>query len=833
MKKSLGPVSGYLDPEGRAWETIVFEAGKPVLDRELNLSQDIDLGGAQSILTRLMPSGWLSDDPITSTDPVAAIFTLSTASNSIDIPALQAHVNGWLLKIQHTNMSGANRVALGTAPASGQRTELVILEVWRRLLRASPNVVGKSASGRIWQQGNVATDPAADATINFADDTLDPAAGAETTARVQIQYRLRAIAGVDLSASLSGMTHANSLARSVPSNAATPNGTATTFAYVNQSSNGDPGLWRAGNGDPTNTLGTVDGYMYAIPLLGVFRRNSSPFARATNQNGAGPASGTSGRPDGYFHDIIRATDVVDLRSCVSPTGWALPEILEKNVNLILDNAKRTEVYRNPAAGGNSGTTVFMSNDIGGTSPQRFDAVRRRFSARPTVETCTVRLAAPAGGWVNNALVTLAPTNMTVYPYTAQNYASVAPSAVMFLETPEMHWAGTTAAGQKYQNALPYVRSITGLGAKPVTSVVIRFDQITSLGLTNESLFVTLVIAYPPGSGLTHTPVETFGASSFELTTAALSGDAPVSYAAMANQAIDAAHREVRLEYETKSLDYSFRNGAESLTKFVLPERATTVSLGTLDASGMVVTPPSPIAAGAEVNLSYTARRALPQIGSPQMAVYYRTAAPQMAPSTMLGTTLSITPRLSSDKLYSITIGAGSHGEGYPYPLAYVQTGGVFPTSGGVAGYQGEVDMLGSSQISVGSFDADTGLLALPLCVPMVTPADPVVLQRTAGDIDIENRTYFTRAVSPSGYFPNAFAQDLSSADRHKNVYPILAELTQDSLLGPKGQLVIVLFIRYAAFDDDNGVFFRVDPLANATSASVFRVKGLLLNKRVQ
>ena len=36
--KNLGSlVSGYLDPEGRNWETAVYQSGKPVLDKELNL----------------------------------------------------------------------------------------------------------------------------------------------------------------------------------------------------------------------------------------------------------------------------------------------------------------------------------------------------------------------------------------------------------------------------------------------------------------------------------------------------------------------------------------------------------------------------------------------------------------------------------------------------------------------------------------------------------------------------------------------------------------------------------------------------------------------------
>jgi hypothetical protein len=866
MPKNFGtpPVSGYLDPVGRAWETVVFEAGKPVLDRELNLGQDIDVDAAQEALRQLMPSGWLASDPLTATNPVSAIFSASSAPvNWIQIPALVAHVNGWIIKVQNTNYylagSGANRVNLGAPPsgAGAQRTDLVILEVWRRLIK-SGNAAGKSpglgtvpVAPRIWQQGNVATliTPSSnDTTLNYPDDITDTAVGTETTARVQIQYRLRVVQNVDLLNSLSGMNGVT--ARTVPATYVTPgpyeaDGSVTSLAYSSQSANGDAGLWRAGDGVPTNALGTVDGYMYAIPLLGVFRRNSTPFDRVTNQNGAGTSGSTaSGRPDGLFNNVIVENDLVDLRSCVNPNGWSLPEVLEKNVKLILDNAKRTEVYRNqPFGGGNAGTTVFMANEIGGTATgaapgsatQQFDAVRRRFSARPIVEQFTVRLPPISsglsnGGWVNNAFIEIDPTSLPIYPYAAFNWASKAPSDVMFLEINEMHWCGTAAGNGKYIDALPHVSQVTGLGTKPITKVRITFGSIASLALTNDcSLFVTLTVMYPPGKGLTHTPVETFGTESFKLNTPALSTATPIFYSSMYAQSIDAAHREVRLEYRTLNLLFAFKNGHVPSDTFALPEQAISVQTGTLDESGRYVTLPAPVASGATVSINYVAARPMPALTSPQMAIYFRAAAPQMAPRLSLGTSLSVTPKLSSEKLYALTVGAGSQEESYPYPQAYVQTGGI---SGAL--YEGEVDLLGGSDIAVGSFSANTGFLSLPLYVPMATSADGLVLTRTSSDTDIEGRTFFTGVQTtpspPFGYLPNAFAEDLSAPDRHKNIYPILAELAADSPLGPKGQLVIVMFVRYAAFDDDNAVFFKTD-LSHTTSVSVFRVKGLLLNKR--
>lgn len=838
MNKNYGspPVSGYSDPTGRAWETVVFQAGKPVTDRELNLSQDVDGGAAQGALRCMMPSGWISDDALTESTPLSKLFVPTTQTNRLVLRNdLLAHVNGWLVKVRHTGVRDANQVTLPNPPttAGTARTDLVILEVWRRLISVSPSTAGKSPTGRIWQEGNVATDNTQDATLNYPDDLLVPTMGAGTTSRVQIQYRLRVISGVDLFQSPSGMTSSGVVANTVPATAAASAGTATTFTYESQSPNGDPGLWRAGDGNPANNLGTVDGYIYALPLVGVFRRNSATYNRRTNQNGAPSYPTTSTRPDGLHSNIIHGNDLVDLRNCVSPVGWSYPEVLEKNVNLILDNTQRVEIARNAFGGGygNAGTSVLISNEIGGSPTeagpslvhQSFDSIRRRFSARPILEVCTVRI--PTQSWANGETVTINPTSVQIYPWTSsfQNWSSLAPAGTMFTEIIKLGWLGST----KSRDAMPYVQRITGLGTSPATSIVIHFNNnVTALALGTASLYVTLAVMYPPGSGLTHTPVETYP-NSIQV----VSSTTPPGFSSYVN-AIDASHREVLLSYDTAVINF----GVSPPNSDMIPllERATSISevvVGStvvtgweLDESRMWVRLAAP--SSSVVTVRYRTNRAVQMSSNAQFSVSYRAAAPQMAPPDRLGTELKVFPRLCSDKLFSLTVGAGSQDEAYPFPHAYVQTGGIIPRE------VGEIEvLLGSADISVGNFDAKTGFLSLPIYIPMAATPGPLVLRRNADDIDAEGRSYFTSAeYNGTGYWPNAFAQDLSSADRHKNVYAMLAEIAEDSLLGPKGQLVVLLFIRYAEFDDDNGVFLASEPSSN-TSISVFRVKGLLLNKR--
>jgi len=225
--RNYGPaVSGYLDPTGRNWSTVVTQAGKPILDRELNLSQDIDVGQAETDLTRAMPSGWIASDFLGSSAQVP-IFVPNASSLTLQLAqGMVAHVNGWLLNIAHTGVINTNTLTLTAGPSGlgATRTDLVILEVWRILISSSPSTVGKSTLGNIFQNGNVKTDPSNDATLNYPDDILDSNVGGETTKRVQIQYRLRVIPGVNLFANPYGMTDTAVVANTVPPNASTPDG---------------------------------------------------------------------------------------------------------------------------------------------------------------------------------------------------------------------------------------------------------------------------------------------------------------------------------------------------------------------------------------------------------------------------------------------------------------------------------------------------------------------------------------------------------------------------------------------------------------------------------
>jgi hypothetical protein len=146
-------------------------------------------------------------------------------------------------------------------------------------------------------------------------------------------------------------------------------------------------------------------------------------------------------------------------------------------------------------------------------------------------------------------------------------------------------------------------------------------------------------------------------------------------------------------------------------------------------------------------------------------------------------------------------------------------------------FSGDHELNGSTSISVANFGAETGFLKLQAIVPYTPEPHQVTLTRLVGDVDSEGRSFF-KGVPGGQYLPNAYAQPLSDARIHKVLMPVLMETVQDSLVGRKGTLVLVVFSRWVTSDNENSIRFNPDLNENTTSASVFRLNGNLLNRKV-
>jgi hypothetical protein len=873
MAKDYGPnVSGYLDPNLKAYETTVYQASKPVLDKELNLVQDLAQYKARQVRTGI-PSGWLSPDVLDTSD-IGSAFVPSVVANELEFGPLAALVNDWQVLVQHTNNTGAgNKVSLGAGPAGAgsKRTDIVFLEVWRRLLSASPNTDGKSVSGRIWRNGNVKIATGDDLALNTTDEILDGAVGAETTKRVQIQYRIRVFQGVNLDLFPQGLGDPALFANTVPASALLPEGTASAFTYSNQSSADDPGLWVAGDGNPANGLGTVDGYMYAIPLVVVFRRNTAAFNRDTNMNGGVASPGPSDRPDGLFHDIVASRDVMDLRFHISRTGWDLQELLSKNVNYLFDNQLKTEQYTSPQAGGSVGHTTIWADEIGSVDNpgpeliRNFDSVARRFSDRNVIETVWVRYTPadqtpPAAFWGGGSNILIDPSNLPIYPYPNTNLSSFAPSDISIIDVLAAFQNGVDSHaimgvlgdpnGVGYSTG--WDGEFQGLGAVPAATVTTSatYDQQWGGGSATSPIYYLLVISYPKGSGLTKTPTNNFGTSSFvNETPGNLPAAGPYYYDSMETQEIDAPHREVALEYRTLDQTYSSRpfQDVNDDILFIIPDKVASVT--TIDFSGSLYTGVVQVfedgygirvtdapadwtgavpngLSGDVVDVTYQSVRPIPA-NNIQFTLWYETRAPQTVRSDLLGTTLTVIPRYTSPHMYCITTGSGSQGTAYPFPQQYVQAPGVYPSSGGT--FNGAEDLDGTGEVSIANFQANTGFIQIPTLIPAVPEPQNLVFTRVGGDIDAEGRSFFKEV--PVGYIPSAWGQPLSDPKKHQNCLPMICELADDGPIGPKGTLLLVMISRWADFDSENKVGFDPDLAENYTSASVYKLKGSPLSNR--
>ena len=293
---------------------------------------------------------------------------------------------------------------------------------------------------KIFYEGNTQSD----SSLWFSDDIVDPQAVSNTTRRIQIQYRFRThsvdfdgvnfLDGIDPKTHFYGFDNQNVIAQGNTSNPVAnyffsradgttyvrPNGN-NTLSYV------DNGLFYSGDGSQQSStdLGTVDGYVYAIPICYVFRRNNGSFHTLNGVNnglltthGGGIntslnvniQANESDRPDGLFSDQIASVDVYDLRRYVFPYGLDLNSELKYQTQLLLDNNLKTwamdgsDLHTIGSGSGNISTTPLVCDEIGrsqglggegqtnrGNYIRDFDHVCTRFSSTPTIHRLVLKV----------------------------------------------------------------------------------------------------------------------------------------------------------------------------------------------------------------------------------------------------------------------------------------------------------------------------------------------------------------------------------------------------------------------------------------------------------
>lgn len=305
-------VSRTLTPAARNFVTVVMQKGKPPLDAELNLISQLQEEARQALMSANIPSGFIGD-PIRAKDDyqfsrrASNLFWLGKATADTEGDAIWANVNGWLVPVIGTN-STDSRNALQLPPPQASATDsdvnFIFLEVWKAQL-APDGTVNKPSEATVWKYGNVEYGG-----TNVQQDFLDPAIGMETSERVQLQYRIRVVDGVNPSLNPYGF---NSSIRAQGTLSAPTTSTNALYQFSNMRDTlGDPGLWRAGDGDGENgLLGTVDGYVYALPIAMVFRRTNQSWSFLQQAGGVNRNPNATSASDAQMLPEITLTADID------------------------------------------------------------------------------------------------------------------------------------------------------------------------------------------------------------------------------------------------------------------------------------------------------------------------------------------------------------------------------------------------------------------------------------------------------------------------------------------------------------------------------------------
>jgi photosystem II stability/assembly factor-like uncharacterized protein len=136
MSDNLGTGVSYVnEAAGYNYDMVVFQKGKPPLDSEMNLAQQMQTVISQRQQATL-PSGWMTMRNFYTSSMLKNSFY--TQSPDMAIPEY-ALVNGMVVLVTNTGTSeqNCNLINMGTAPTSGNRVNGIFLEVWRALLSPS------------------------------------------------------------------------------------------------------------------------------------------------------------------------------------------------------------------------------------------------------------------------------------------------------------------------------------------------------------------------------------------------------------------------------------------------------------------------------------------------------------------------------------------------------------------------------------------------------------------------------------------------------------------------------------------------------------------------
>lgn len=480
--------------ENRGLDSVIFHPTKPVLDSELNLSSDINSGKFQDIVRSMLPSGWLDADYEIGFDENYESYGINTTlepntlylNSKKDSPTL-AVVNGWLIQVGGTNISGedyANKIVLN--PAVNNREDFVFLEVWKAPI-SSNTIENKPDVNKLWKFGNTRYGG-----TNLNDEIVNTSVGFETTTRTQIQYRIRVVDNVDFEGHPEGLSDYNNVfARGGRSDN-------SSYTFVNaKDSLDDSGLYVAGDGSDAsrNSLKSVDGYVYAIPMLRIQRRNKTAFS-IINQNGAKfslTEDVTSDRPDGLFYDQIHEFDIEDLRHAVSFEQFNYKALLEESFDKLLSGRLDTYLQRSELDSSLRRTNLgFFINKISSSTGAGTNLLTQPNNQQRYYSDVSKSVLVNQRFTVNDKIVGSAGSDWISSDQIVLEVKTPSPTGTLVGSyTPIVKFKYTDGSNVDHIRTVAGTFSGGGSGSETFT-----LGDNSSVGLTNQNIYVTFEVVYP-------------------------------------------------------------------------------------------------------------------------------------------------------------------------------------------------------------------------------------------------------------------------------------------------------------------------------------------------
>lgn len=545
-------ISRTLDPEGRSLRTVVGMHDHQISDADINLIQDLQDYKRHLLLgDKSATSGCLTYAPM--------LFT-PFVPNTFVIPSFDVLFNGEVISINGFNSANIeqNRITLSPAqqPAfwtngitdEDARLYVVFLELWYQSLNP---ITGQgyyldpvSQLRYFYPYGCTSPDPSN--AESMPDDSVDlfatnaSGAGLFTTERAQIQWRLNVqrVAltydftkyqfGIDPGARPTEIVYGQGSASNIAPIMTAP------YQFTNMGSiNGDTGIWQAGDGNINNSLSTMDGYTYAMPIAVMFQRNYGPFSLANNIFGCGNPSiqnsgllqyGISGRFDSKLADQIFADDVVDTRQTVTLDAWDMDKLMRESFVDVITGNNRYAIGR--------GDGVGLKTEALGSALDYY------ISVAPTSVPNTNTLANSWDGFSNGFSSDLRTffvskqitTSMKSFwlPSSAQNgpwlqgdafTISLSSSSPAIIQSVTVQSFNVSNNVKTAINLLSGQVQVSGLGSKAATVTFIDNLQGTPFDPGAQNIYCTLGVQYPANSGvdLKKTPIAVDGGILFDVT----------------------------------------------------------------------------------------------------------------------------------------------------------------------------------------------------------------------------------------------------------------------------------------------------------------------------